>query len=497
MGEVNVASHECCGCPEYNAVSRRRFLAGAGAAAAAAAIPAWLPKVAFAQEFCSNRDVIVAIFLRGAADGLTLCVPHQEAAYYTNRPTLAIPPPDSGGPHRAIDLDGFFGFPPALASLLPAYQAGHLLVVHAAGSLHETRSHFDGQLYMDAGVPGSTSVVTGWLGRHLATTGPMQPGAALRGVALGYNIPQLLAGAPGVLAIPDLDAFGYTGAEYTRAERRETIAALYAQAREELRETMETTNRTIDLLDQINFAGYQPAGSAVYPSSELGLSLRSAAALIRADVGVETVAIDVGGWDTHAYQGATQGYLANLLSGFGAALAAFHADVIAGAERNVTLVVISEFGRELTENASFGTDHGHGNVLFAMGRHIAGGRVFARWPGLEPEQLHEGRDLQVTTDYRDVLAEILVYRAGARNLAALFPGHQPAFIGATTDCLAGDTDCDGWVGYFDIDPFVQAIADPVGYQLSRPSCNINSADLNRDGVADYFDIDTFLRKLQP
>ncbi len=489
-----MATESCRGCREYQQLSRRQFLYATGGAAVAASVPAWLPRVTFAQDFCSNRDVIVSIFLRGAADGLTLCVPHGEDRYYAARPTLAIPRPDSGDPNRATDLDGFFGLAPAMTPLLTAYGAGDLLLVHACGSTDSSRSHFDAQRFMEVGKPDDASLFTGWLGRHLASTPPSRPDAILRAVGIGYGLQRTLDSAPLALPIPDLDAFGLTGNAGTAAARRETIAQLYDLVGDPLRAAGATTLQTIDLLNTINFAGYVPEAGAVYPAGSFGTAMRSVAALIKADVGVEAVAIDLGGWDTHNNQGVTgAGAMATLMGQLSGALAAFHLDMFGGnAHKNVTVVCMSEFGRRLDENGSIGTDHGHGNAMLVLGNHIAGGRVLSQWPGLDAGELFEGRDLQVTTDFRDVLAEIVQKRLGNSELGYVFPDYSPTFRGVTEACGPGDTNCDGSVDNGDVDSFVLALTDRDAYQAANPTCNVNAADANGDGAVDNGDIDAFV-----
>ncbi len=184
-------------------------------------------------------------------------------------------------------------------------------------------------------------------------------------------------------------------------------------------------------MSAINIGAYQPSGGAVYPASSFGQALRSTAALIRADVGVEAVQIDVSGWDTHNAQGPLTGGMSNTMRTLADAIAAFHADM-AGASRlgRLTLVVMSEFGRKAQENGSFGTDHGHGNVMFVVGGSVAGGQVMSQWPGLSAQQLYQGQDLQVTIDYRDILSEIVTRRLGNTRLDLVFPGYTPNFRGA-------------------------------------------------------------------
>jgi uncharacterized protein (DUF1501 family) len=256
-----------------------------------------------------------------------------------------------------------------------------------------------------------------------------------------------------------------------------------------------TTQQTIDLLNTIDFAGYVPAGGAVYPTGGTGFAFKSTAALIKADVGVEAVAIDVGGWDTHNNQGPITGTMANLMTTLSTCLAAFHADIFAGNGRNVTVVVMSEFGRRLAQNGTSGTDHGHGNAMLVLGNHIAGGRVLTQWPGMAPNQLYQGIDLQVTIDFRDVLAEIVQERLGNTNLATVFPDFTPTFRGVTDGCAyKGDLNCDNAVNADDVPAFSQALIDPTGFA----GCDVTRADVNLDGTIDGRDVKAFVeRVLQP
>ena len=418
-------------CHEYRQLSRRSFMARTTASAIALATPAWLPRVTFAQSANSARDVIVSIFLRGGADGLTLVAPFGDPAYYGLRPTIAIPQPDSSNANRGVDLDGFFCLPNAMSSLLPAYQAGHLLIVHATGSTDPTRSHFDAQNYMEVGVPGADDLSTGWLGRHLASRPPTKANAALRAVGFSFGMPLTLAGAPDTLPIPDPGNFGLSGSSTTRTARLNWLANAYASERDPLKSAALNTQRTIATLTGLNIAGYVPAGGAVYPTGTFAAALRSTAALIRADIGVEAVQIDISGWDTHSAQGPLTGGMATNMRTFATSLAAFHQD-IAGADRlnQVTLAAISEFGRVAKENGSQGTDHGHGNCMFVMGGNTNGGRVMANWPGLSPGQLYQSQDLAITIDHRDILAEIVSRRLDNSNIDLVFPGYTPSFRGA-------------------------------------------------------------------
>ncbi|GMW00948.1 MAG: hypothetical protein AMXMBFR84_20850 [Candidatus Hydrogenedentota bacterium] len=421
---------ETCGCPEYAMWKRRDFLGiSGGSVAALLAAPAWLPKVAYAQSAVSGRDVIVVIFLRGGCDGLTLCVPHGDDDYYALRPTLAIPRPDSTATEKATDLDGFFGLAPAMSPLLGAYNAGQLLMVHATGQTDGTRSHFDAMRFMELGKPRDPNIFTGWLGRHLLSSPPTDANAILRAIAIADALPQSLIGAPQALPVPDPAEFGLDGLPNTEQARLDALMEMYGNADNLLRLAAENTINTMNLLDAIDFAGYSPANGALYPDTGFGTSIKSAAALIKAQAGVEAISVDLGGWDTHSGQGPISGPMANLMGEFAETLAAFHADVIQGGFANVTVLVMSEFGRMAPENASEGTDHGHGNCMVLMGGSILGGRVLSNWPGLGAAELYQGQDLDVTIDYRDIVAEIVSKRLGNPNLADIFPDYSPTFHG--------------------------------------------------------------------
>jgi uncharacterized protein (DUF1501 family) len=428
--------HEDCGCQEYNELSRRQFIAGSamvGATVISPLFPAWLPKVTLAESADTTRDVIVSIFLRGGADGLSLCVPFSDPAYYTGRPTIAIPRPDSTATNKGIALDNNFAFPQAMAGLFPAYQATNLLVVHATGSVDNSRSHFDAQRFMEVGKPRDPSIVTGWLGRHLASAAPMRTDAPLRALGLSSGLAKQLVGGPKTLPISDPANFAIGGATATRTERAAWLRGDYTTSAEPVRSAAIDALNTIDLLRLINFTGYAPANGAVYPNSSFGRGLRSSAALIKADIGVEAIQIDLGGWDTHSNQDPLAGSMFRSMQDLSNTLGAFHADVIAsGLAQNVTVVVMSEFGRNARQNGSLGTDHGRGNCMFVMGRNIAGGRVLVNtWPGLDRAVLENGQDLKVTLDHRDVLAEVVKNRLGNPNLSMIFPDYVPTMRGVT------------------------------------------------------------------
>ena len=426
------------GCHEYHELARRDFLTLAGGIGVSALLPTWLPKVVMAQSSSGTRDIIVSVFLSGGTDGLSLVVPFGDPDYYTGRPNIAVARPDAAGTGpKAVALDDFFGFSPGMAPLMGAYSNGDLLVAHATGSVDSSRSHFDAQRYIEVGKPRDARIAGGWLGRHLATSTPMRADASLRGMSFTGGLPQTLAGGPKSLPIPSPATFAIGGSATTAASRAQWLSANHASTINPVSSNALDATNTIALLQRINFTGYAAANGASYPNSGFGQALRSTAALIKADVGVEAIHAFNGGWDTHATQGPVAtldgGYMHGKMLDLASALAAFHADVIQGTTSyGVTVVVISEFGRNARENGNRGTDHGRGNVAFAMGKKINGGRVLTNgWPGLARENLESGQDLRVTLDHRDILAEIVQNRLGNSNLSVVFPDFTPRFRNVT------------------------------------------------------------------
>lgn len=426
--------HEAdCGCQEYNELSRRQFVTASAGMSAVALFPDWLPRISMAKNYAANRDIIVSVFMRGGTDGLTLCAPFADANYYSSRSTIAIPRPDaSTTATRGINLDNFFMFPQGMAGLLPAYQQTDLLVVHATGSLNNSRSHFDAQRYMEVGKPADPSLITGWLGRHLASIPPLKPEAPLRALGIANGLQKTLVGAPNTLPISNPANYTVGGAANTQNARLAFMNSDYVGSAEPLKSSALDATSTVTLLRSVNFAGYRPANGAVYPNSGFGRALQSVAVLIKQDVGIEAAQVDIGGWDTHSAQDPLTGSMFRSMQDFSNSLGAFYADVIATPGYNVTVVAFSEFGRNVRENGSAGTDHGRASALFAMGKGIKGGRVITKnWPGLARENLEQGQDLKVTADLRDVLSEIVQNRLGNTNLGFIFPGWNPSFLGVT------------------------------------------------------------------
>ncbi len=408
--------------------SRRVFLKGSALAMfGVGAMPAWLSRSCYGADSSSSgrKKILVAIFQRGAVDGLNMVVPFGEPRYYALRPSIAIPKPD-GTANSAVDLDGFFGLHPALAPLKPMFDAQHLAIVDAVGSPDPTRSHFDAQDYMESGTPGYKGAPDGWLNRALPTqSGPASP---LRAVSLGDSLARTLRGHNDAVAVRSLKDF-----QVHDAGGAATFESMYEHSLDTmLHGTGKETFNAVRMMQSIQKQTYTPANGANYPNGGFGRSLQQIAQLIQANVGVEVAFADIGGWDTHVNEVGgqpTNGQLANNLAQFGQALAAFYQD-LGDRMEDVTLVTMSEFGRTVKENGDRGTDHGHANVMFVLGGDVRGGKIYGEWPGLQEEQLYDGRDLALTTDFRDVLGELVARHLGNPNLKSVFPGYEsPKFRG--------------------------------------------------------------------
>lgn len=400
-------------------MNRRYFLKSSGLALVGGAL---LPNVfvRMAQAGTTGgRKILVAIFQRGAVDGLNVVVPYGEQAYYAARPSIAIPGP--GATNGAIDLDGFFGAHPALEPLMPYFKDRSAAFIQAVGSPDATRSHFDAQDFMESGTPGVKSTRDGFLARALCLEKAASP---LRAISMTPALPRILAGSAGAIAMTDVSRFGVTGT----AEAK-TFEEMYADATSDaLRGTAKDSFEASNQLRKADPAKIQPQNGAEYPRGPLGDSLRQIAQLIKSNVGLEVAFADVGGWDTHAGQGGSQGQLANNLRTFASAIAAFAKD-LGSRMSDVVLVTMSEFGRTVKENGNRGTDHGHATIMLALGGGVKGGKVYGRWPGLTTSKLYESRDLAVTTDFRDVFGELLVKQLGVKDLTKVFPGFEPKWRG--------------------------------------------------------------------
>ena len=396
--------------------------------------PSFLRRTAFGLELprAAKGKVLICLFQRGAADALNVVVPFGDSEYFKLRPNIAVPrPARSAGVNAAIDLDGYFGLHPALSPLAPLWKRGLLAPIHAVGSPSATRSHFDAQDYMESGTPDVKSTREGWLNRYLATCDTCEAGqdaattSPFRAVAMTPQTPRILQGPAPAVAMNSLDAFTVrsTGGMVDRLE------ALYRTGSADLvHATGAETFDAVKMLREANPQRYSPEHGAEYPRSEFGQRLRQIAQLIKSDVGMEIAFADVGGWDTHVNQGGATGQLANRLGDFGRSVAALVAD-LGDRMEDVVILTMSEFGRMARQNGNGGTDHGHAGSMFAIGGSVKGGKVLGRWPGLAHEQLYEGRDLALTTDFRAVFQEVVQTHLGAKNTAPLFPGFAASRVG--------------------------------------------------------------------
>ena len=404
--------------------SRRVFMRqGAMAMVTMGFAPSFLARTAAAAG--SRKKLLITVFQRGAVDGLNMVVPYGEADYYRSRPSIAIGKP--GTAEGAIDLNGFFGLHPRMSAFKPLWDRGELAIVQASGSHDTTRSHFDAQDYMESATPGVKSTKDGWLNRYLSASTAAHDAAVaegrnpLRAVALTTQMPRTLQGAAPALAIGKAADFAVAdmGArtsfeEIYQATQDKSLNGTGGEAFDAMRTLAKKTS-----------GQYRPANGAVYPRSPFGQALQEIARLAKSDVGLEIAFAESTQWDHHVNQGAATGQMANRLNDFSRGIAALAQDL---GERMADTVILtmSEFGRAVAENGSRGTDHGHGNAMFVIGGGVKGGEVYGKWPGLKAEQRFEGRDLAVTTDFRDVFSEVVVKHLGAATgtAAQVFPGYD-------------------------------------------------------------------------
>lgn len=385
-------------------LNRRQFLHTATASLAALIAPGVLLKARPARA-AGTDPVIVALYLRGGCDALSLVVPNGDPAYYAARSTILVP---AG---TELGLDGFFGFHPSLAPLLPFYQSGRLAVLHACGSPSYSRSHFDSQDFMEFAAPDDKTVQVGWLNRFLASAGLT---STLSAVTIENAPAKALAGPVGSLAIPALSRMSLTGTY--AAERRVALGQIFGTSTKPI--ITATGANAVNLIDVIGTVN--TTTSVTYPGSKLGLALKDLAALIKGDVGVRVAAVNHASWDHHSNQHLR---FPGMAADLGNSLAAFATDLGSDLDRTVVLVM-SEFGRRVAQNGAIGSDHGHGGVMLALGGAVQGGQVMLAndtWPGLAPAQLFQGIDLATTTDFRNVFAEVLERHMGLSDPSPVFP----------------------------------------------------------------------------
>lgn len=416
--------------------SRRGFLTGCSAAVAAFAGTNF-NTLAFGGDG-DNDEILVSLFLRGGMDALSLVPPiggTDRGHYESARPNLAIP---TSGTNAALPLTGIHGIHaatniPASGETPPAtfydlYQDGKLSVVLATGMHEDNRSHFDSMSFMELGTPGSLTTADGWLTRHLLSASNLPDEIVMPALSVGNLQAAALRGSTESVNMTNPDSFSLNVGPFDwRDAWRVAMRQLYTNGNTWLHNAGSEALDAIDIIELNSDGGYTPSNGAIYPSGSLGSHLQTITRMIRLDVGLRVATVDYGGWDTHNGQGDDGGgYFFTRIQELSRALAAFYTDLNdSGADapaKKLTVVVMSEFGRRLRENADRGSDHGHGSVMMVLSGNATGG-VHGSWPGLANEQLFDGADLEVTTDYRRVLSEILIRRMGNPNLGEVFPGY--------------------------------------------------------------------------
>jgi uncharacterized protein (DUF1501 family) len=413
-------------------MNRRFFIRSGGVALASFGlldiVPSFLQRAVQAQgnEGISSgrRKTLIAIFQRGAVDGLNMVVPYGERAYYDLRPSIAIPKPEAGNAETVINLDGFFGLHPSMSSLKPLWDSKRLAIIHAGGSPDNTRSHFDAQDYMESATPGRKGTPDGWLNRYLQSKSYPER-SPFRAVSMTQAMPRAMQGRAPTLAISNLGDFTIRAGR-SSASVQGGFEAIYEQTvNDALGGAGKETFEAVNFLKKVNPAQYRPENGAQYPRTPFGNSLLQISQLIKAGVGLEVAFTDTPGldWDTHANEGNSRGRLGNLLGQFSNGIAALYTDLGQRMD-DVLILTMSEFGRTVRENGNRGTDHGHANAMFVVGNGIRGGKVYGQWPGLRTEQLYEGRDLALTTDFRDVFGEVAKKHLSTPNLQTVFPGYS-------------------------------------------------------------------------
>jgi uncharacterized protein (DUF1501 family) len=415
-------------------MDRRYFLRSTGIGMAAFGLmgmaPNFLHQFANAAPFTGGGDdvikkkVLITIFQRGAVDGLSMVVPYGDSEYYDMRKTIALPKPGANG--GVVNLDGHFGLHPSLKPFEALWKNKQLGVIHSAGSPDNTRSHFDAQDYMESGTPGNKGTRDGWLNRVMQTQ-VEKDASHFRAVSMTAQVPRSLMGKAPTIAMTNLSDFTVKAGAYTNALQNGFEGVYQDNVKDSLGEMGKETFEAVNYLKTANPSQYKPENGAVYPNSPFGRSLQQIAQLIKANVGLEVAFAESGGWDTHTNELALNqpggGQLGNLLRDWGSAIAALTIDLGKRMD-DVVILTMSEFGRTARENGSRGTDHGHGNAMFVVGNSVKGGTVYGDWKGLKDSQLNEGRDLAVTTDFRDVFAEVSYKHLGNKDLGKIFPDYS-------------------------------------------------------------------------
>ena len=374
-----------------------------------------------------NEEILIVVFLRGGLDGLSLVGPIEgpdRSHYESYRPNLKLA---ATGDNKALPLDAPWGLNPQAAALHPIYQDGKLAFIQAIGMANGTRSHFDAQEFMELGTPGLKTARDGWLTRHLKTADNIPPEILMPSMAVSSIQPTSLRGDRDTLTFDGLNSFGINSGHWFYVDRQKTsLRRLFNLEDSRIHDAGVQALNAADIIGTYLDGSYSPANGAVYPNNNFGRQLQNIAQMTKIQVGLRVVTIDLGGWDTHEEQGNDGGgYIGGQLNTLCGGLAALYQDLNGEGAANfmskTTVVVQSEFGRRIRENASRGTDHGTGNLMMVMGGNVVGG-VHGEWPGLHPDQLYDNADLAPTNDYRRILSEIVIRRLENPRLGQIFPG---------------------------------------------------------------------------
>lgn len=410
-------------------LTRRGFLKGCSAAIAAMSGATFQGAVFGSPEDEPNQDILITIFLRGGADVLNMLPPiggDDRGIYELNRGDIAIP---TTGDLAALPIGtSSFGMHNAMGALHELYGDGKLAIVQATGMHEDTRSHFEAMSMIEHGTPGAQHTVSGWMARHFESATNLPSTILMPALAMGDSAPTAFATSNEVVAMDTTDSFHLDGHWRWRDAQRAALRRLYAQDTSRIHMAGIQAMNGADLINLNAQGGYTPEAGVVYPNNSFGRHLQTIAQMVKLQLGLRMATVDLGGWDTHDGQGSDGGgYFYDLLTTLSSGLSAFYNDLNVSERANytdrVTVVVMSEFGRRLRQNDDEGTDHGHGGAMFVLGGQVNGG-LYGTWPGLETENLYDNADLEVTTDYRQVLSELLIRRLGNSNLGHVFPGYD-------------------------------------------------------------------------
>ncbi|TCD03475.1 DUF1501 domain-containing protein [Pedobacter psychroterrae] len=377
-----------------------------------------------------RRKIMVCIFQRGAMDGLMAVTPFTDQYLKAARPTLFMSAAKNTSGKSLIDLDGRFGLHPSMAGFESVFRDKRMAIVHGIGSPNSTRSHFDAQDYMESGTPFRKGTESGWLNRAVGLLGH-DAATPFQGVSLTSSLPRAFYGDNPAVAISNLQDFNIQMKGNLKGANMaaKSFEDLYDQtASGLLKETGKESFDAIKMLQKTDTKNYKPANNAIYPNTALGNSLKQIAQLIKMDVGMEVAFAESGGWDTHFNQGRDTGIFARNVNDLSESIMAFWADM-GTLQDDVTVMTMTEFGRTVKQNGSGGTDHGRASCNFILGNGVTGGKVHGLVNPLAVENLEDGRDLAVTTDFRSVFSEVAGKHLNIHNDKVLFPDWDGKPIG--------------------------------------------------------------------